>query len=201
MFNTQIISGFPGVGKTYFYKENPDLCIIDSDSSTFSWIEKGIRNPEFPNNYIDHIKSIIGNFSVIFVSSHKAVRDALRANNVAYILAYPDKSLKELYIERYQARGNDENFIKLIEQNWDAFIDEIENESYPTKIKLLQGQFLNGVISRKPHIVSCGGICTSQLDPYCGKHMSNEECPACNSVWQEAHKENVVKQQNALKSI
>ncbi|MEC0110434.1 hypothetical protein P4H27_26035 [Paenibacillus taichungensis] len=36
----------------------------------------------------------------------------------------------------------------------------------------------------------CQGICTSQIDDYCGMYMDGEECPACKSVWEAAHKEN-----------
>ena len=48
---TKIISGFPGIGKSYYHKLHPETT-LDSDSSEFSWIinEFGdkIRNPEFP---------------------------------------------------------------------------------------------------------------------------------------------------------
>lgn len=39
-------------------------------------------------------------------------------------------------------------------------------------------------------IVMCQGICTSQIDDYCGMHTREEECPACKSVWETAHREN-----------
>ena len=51
----KLISGFPGIGKTY-YKQKSELNVLDSDSSKFSWIEKDVRHPDFPQNYIDHIK-------------------------------------------------------------------------------------------------------------------------------------------------
>ena len=34
--------------------------MLDSDSSLFSWIEKGVRHPDFPDNYIKHIKETSG---------------------------------------------------------------------------------------------------------------------------------------------
>lgn len=63
---------------------------LDSDSSNFSWVkdENGNntkeRNPEFPKNYIEHIKSNIGKVDVIFVSSHKVVREALECYHYVY---------------------------------------------------------------------------------------------------------------------
>lgn len=125
---TKIISAFPGTGKTYFYRNNIDIC-IDSDSSDFSWIidDDGnkIRNPEFPSNYIEHIKDNIGEYEYILVSSHKVVRDALLNNCIFFYLIYPNYTLKELYLQRYKDRGNDQNFIDLVDKNWMDWIDEI----------------------------------------------------------------------------
>lgn len=50
---TVIISGFHGIGKSYFYNNNhKTLKISDSDSSKFD-------KKDFPNNYIKHIKKLI----------------------------------------------------------------------------------------------------------------------------------------------
>ena len=75
----KIISGFPAIGKSFLSKQNL-IKVLDSDSSTYSWIiENGekIRNKNFPNNYLEHIKENIGKVDVILVSSHKDVRQIL----------------------------------------------------------------------------------------------------------------------------
>ena len=144
MINTKVISAFPACGKTYCFKNKQECFkgILDSDSSEFSWIkdENGDntkeRNPDFPNNYIQHIKDNIGKVEIIFVSSHKEVRDALKENNIEYTLIYPDISYKEDWLWRFERRGNDESFIKFISDNWDSFIKDMDNEAYPSKIKL-----------------------------------------------------------------
>lgn len=143
---TTVISAFPGCGKTYFYNEYKNRGtfrgVIDSDSSEFSWVkdENGNntkeRNPEFPQNYIKHIKDNIGKVEVIFVSSHDIVRKALEDNNIEYTIVYPNKDQKEEFINRYIQRGNNKDFIKFISNNWDNFIDDIEKEIFPTKISL-----------------------------------------------------------------
>ena len=76
---TRIISAFPGTGKTYFHTHKGPLATADSDSSHFSWISKGVRHPEFPANYIEHINDLMGKVDYIFVSSHQDVRNALTA--------------------------------------------------------------------------------------------------------------------------
>ena len=127
---TKIISAFPGVGKTYYSNKHPDKA-LDSDSSNFSWtIENGqkIRSSEFPNNYIRHIKENIGKYEYIFVSSHKEVRKALKDNCLFFYLVFPQKMMKNEFIERYKDRGNSEDFIKLVSDNWEQWIDDCKFE-------------------------------------------------------------------------
>jgi len=132
MIKTRIISAFPGTGKTTYHKKHPDTT-LDSDSSNFSWVtENGekIRNPDFPANYIEHIKENIGKYEFIFVSSHKEVRDALKENCLFFYLIYPYKDKKEIYLQRYKDRGNQEAFIELLDKNWDAWIRDCQFEIY-----------------------------------------------------------------------
>jgi len=138
---TKIISGFPGIGKT-FYKQNSCLNVLDSDSSKFSWIEKGIRHPNFPQNYINHIKKNTNKVDIILVSSHKIVREALVNNNIGFTLIFPERNLKKEYIERFRNRGNDKSFINLLETSWDLFVDEMENQKNCKIIRLKSGEFL-----------------------------------------------------------
>nr|WP_288247507.1 hypothetical protein [uncultured Romboutsia sp.] len=149
--NTKVISGFPGVGKSYLFN-NTDLKVLDSDSSNFSWIKDSEgrntkeRNPDFPQNYIDHIKKNIGKVDIILTSSHDVVRKALKESCIDYILVHPNIRAKEEYIERYTQRGNDESFIKMINENWDKFIIDIENENFPIKIELDKFEYLSDLI-------------------------------------------------------
>lgn len=136
--NTKIISVFHACGKTYAFKKlnEKGYKILDSDSSQFSWcydynpvnsdkIEK-YRNPEFPKNYIQHIKENIGKVDYIFVSSHKEVRDALIENGIYFTLVYPGRKMKAEWVGRCFLRGSGEKFCQLIADNWDKWIDEME---------------------------------------------------------------------------
>jgi len=127
---TRIIAAFPGTGKTIYHQKHPDTT-LDSDSSSFSWIEKDgekVRNPDFPNNYIAHIKENIGKYEFIFVSTHREVREALLDNCVFFYLVYPDNNEKRKadFIKRYQERGSSESFIKHVSDNWEKWIRECE---------------------------------------------------------------------------
>lgn len=143
---TKVISGFPAVGKSYLYNNHKELKVLDSDSSKFSWESEGVRHPDFPNNYIRHIKRNLGVVDVIFVSSHKVVREALENNGIDYTIVYPNISLKGEYISRYINRGNDDSFIEFLNDNWEEFITDIENERFPVKVELQKGQYMKDVI-------------------------------------------------------
>jgi hypothetical protein len=124
---TKIISAFPGTGKTTYHLKHKDTT-LDSDSSNFSWVIDNsgnkVRNPDFPKNYIDHIKENIGKYEFIFVSSHKEVRDALLDACIFFYMVYPDRSRKNEFIERYKKRGDSKEFIKLVSNNWDMWMRE-----------------------------------------------------------------------------
>lgn len=156
--STLVISAFPGAGKTTLYNAMEELKkvntvfegqldILDSDSSQFSWIEPGVRHPDFPNNYIAHIKENIGKVDVIMTSTHKVVRDALKEAGINFVIVFPLRNLKEEYIERYLLRGSPDGFIKLMNEKWDDFITELKEEEYVNKINLMPGQFLGSILN------------------------------------------------------
>lgn len=164
MLNTIVISAFPGCGKSYFHKNNKEYVSLDSDSSNYSWIKDDhgnnttTRNPEFPNNYIKHIKDNIGKVDIIFVSSHDVVREALIENKIKHFAIYPCIELKDLYMNNYIKRGNDKNFIEMMDKNFNKFINSIEKSKHSlnvTKIVLDKSYpYLDNYIIK--HLVDIG---------------------------------------------
>ena len=150
MKNTKIISAFPACGKTYVFENFNDKVILDSDSSKFSWVmvaNQKVRNPDFPQNYIRYIKENIGKADYILVSTHENVRRALEEAGIDFYLIYPDRSLKEEWIGRCFLRGSGEKFCQLIADNWDNWIDGLEEDSKKHKfMKLLNNEYLSHVI-------------------------------------------------------
>lgn len=141
-FKSKIVAAFPGTGKSTYFREN-ERC-LDSDSSNFSWIvdENGIktRNPEFPLNYIEHIKENMINDEIdwIFISSHKEVRDLLIENEIPYYLVFPNVELKEEYLYRYIMRGSPQSFVDLLDSKWEEWLGECEEleSEFVRKIEL-----------------------------------------------------------------
>lgn len=140
--NTKIYCVFPACGKTWLCEQQKHfgVSIMDSDSSQFSWIYlnrdeqaqtntavRRIRNPEFPENYIAHIKSSIGKCDYIFVSTHLAVRKALESDGIDFTIVYPDHSCKAEWVGRCYIReqnGEKGCSAAAMLDNWDLWISE-----------------------------------------------------------------------------
>jgi hypothetical protein len=137
---TKVYSAFPGVGKTTYFNTT-DKNVLDSDSSKFD-------KKNFPANYIEHIERNIQDPKVdkILVSSHKDVRDALVKKGIPYVLVYPNREIKDEYIQRYKDRGNNDTFVDLLDKNWDNWMDEMDNQEGCYKVKIGSGQYLTDVI-------------------------------------------------------
>lgn len=141
MKRTIVVAAFPGCGKTYMFnnRNGEKYTMLDSDSSQFSWIinESGEkeRNPDFPANYIEHIKENIGKVDVIFVSTYDTVLDALYNAAIPHFIIKPQLNMKNNFIKRYEERGNDESFIKFISSNWVNFLEAL-NRRYSVMCRL-----------------------------------------------------------------
>ena len=129
-----VISAFPGCGKTHFFNRHKEyMRVLDSDSSMFSWIynDDGAkeRHPDFPDNYIRHIKENLDIQDIIFVSSHAQVRKALHDAGIEFVLVFPSTDLKEQWLWRLHDRGSSEEFVDLIRINWDRWLKECYDDT------------------------------------------------------------------------
>ena len=152
-----IISGFAGIGKTTFAKTHPDNA-IDLESSDYKWIfddsikgmgveeRKGqtqkIPNPEYPGNYIKAIKEANESYDFVFICMDADVRRMLEAENISYAVAYPTKECKGEYIKRYEDRNNNPNFVKLLKDQFDGWVEALY-EFKGTQIQLHPGEYLS----------------------------------------------------------
>lgn len=145
MIFTQVIAGFPGVGKTWLL-ENSTTPVSDSDSSRFSWESPGVRHPEWPRNYVEHVRGQMPVSSYVLVSTHKEVREALLQAEIPFTLVYPGLTMKEEYLQRYWDRGSTGGFVKLLEQNYESWIRELLDQQGCDHVILGPGQYLGDVL-------------------------------------------------------
>ena len=137
-------SVFPLCGKTY--SSNKDgIDAIDSDSSSYSWIEingKKERNPDFPKNYIRHIKDVMINHDYVFVSSHQEVRNALSQEGISFNLVYPHRNCLDEWINRYKNREYNGFSLQVLIDNWEKWLNELDSQNCERRIILNENEFL-----------------------------------------------------------
>lgn len=136
-----VISAMPLVGKTSYCAKHDDS--KDLESSLYSRKQDNTRNEEFPGNYINMLKYhlVNNNWKYIFVACHQVVRDALIADNIKFYILYPTKDRKEELLNLARERGNHEDFIKKLDENWDAWISALEQE--PNAYALGPNEFIS----------------------------------------------------------
>lgn len=137
-----IYSVFAGMGKTTLADTvDSNSSYLDLESSDYQWIwereasdnieeRKGSlhkrKNPEFPGNYlraIEHASEELGYH--VLISSQPEVLQGLADIQLPFITVTPSASLKDEYITRFTRRGNPESFIKLMDNNFDNFTNDL----------------------------------------------------------------------------
>lgn len=137
-----IISAMPLLGKSTYCREKEHNS-LDLESSTYSRNQDGSRNEEFPGNYVNVLKwhLVNMNWKYIFVACHEIFRNAMKEDKIKFITLYPAKERKEELLQLARERGNHEDFIKALDENWDAWISKLEQE--PDAYKLDPNEFIS----------------------------------------------------------
>lgn len=146
-----VVVGFPGIGTTEFadkmYKID-DLNVHDIELSSSVWMRDDYDSDKYlPIGYINKIKHLVAlnEYNIIFVSCYEHVRKALDAANIPFVVMYPDKSLKDIYLERYK-ESEDDKLLKVMTDKFEKFIDDIDNEEYKNGVKLkIKNNVLNHI--------------------------------------------------------
>lgn len=143
---TKIISAFPGTGKSYFTSISGQKNIVDLDSGDFTLgyaADGKIRNPDFPDNYLRAIKKCIGKADILFVGCQPETIATLKQEGILFTLVYPERGLKNEYINRFRERRNQRSFINLLNRNWDLFLDFLESQKDCEHIMLGSEQYIS----------------------------------------------------------
>lgn len=128
-----IIIGYQGIGKSTLARESKGF--IDLESSTF--YATGKRPDDWHCYYCKIAENLSEQGYVVFVSSHKAVRDYFKKSNERAVIICPDISLKEKWIsklhERFERCSTNKNLRawKGAERYFDENIKDLMNEGIP----------------------------------------------------------------------
>lgn len=144
----KVICGFSGVGKSTAEQRNRR--IHDLESSGWSWdfnTEPPKRKRDFPANYIDYLERLMEESasSAFLLSCHEEVRRELRVRGIPYVIVMPHPQLKNEYLKRYLHRGSDIEFIKYMNDAWDAMIASCQEDSAPI-IYLDSGEYISDLL-------------------------------------------------------
>lgn len=96
-----IVIGYQGIGKSTISKSDP-LCV---DLKSADFFVAGVRDCDWYKPYCNIARSLSEQGKIVFVSSHKDVRDRLYfigAKDV--VCVYPCEELKDKWIEKLKSR-------------------------------------------------------------------------------------------------
>jgi len=116
-----IICGFPGTGKSMMAKFSR---WVDLESTPF---EKDWER------YAKVAKHMSDNGYTVMVSTHRELLAMFEQMEVSYTVIIPPITDKEIYLNRYDMRGNSYDFIRQLDTNWQQWISEIVEK--PTVLK------------------------------------------------------------------
>ena len=95
-----IIVGYPGIGKSTL--AGRDHRFIDLESSNFK-IE-GERSEDWCKVYCKVAEDLSRQGYIVFVSSHLAVREALRGSRETVVAVFPSDALKDIWLAKLENR-------------------------------------------------------------------------------------------------
>lgn len=128
-----IIIGYPGIGKSTL--AGKDHKFIDLESSNFKIEDE--RSEDWYKVYCKVAEDLSRQGYIVFVSSHLAVREALRGSQETVAVAYPVGSLEKEWIAKLKDRYEQTNSYKdrmAYERARDHFYEDIVGLlNYPTR--------------------------------------------------------------------
>lgn len=145
---------FTAAGKTSLSKKYSN--VIDMESTIYKYMEskedeskKGtIRklNTDWPQNYFSALNQVKNEYDYILISD-EVCNEFLKNNNYEYWWVYPNKNLKEEYLNRCKKRGNNQKFIYWYSKSWDKWIENCKKDKLASRhIELKSNEYLENVL-------------------------------------------------------
>lgn len=178
-----IYAAYAGTGKSYFCQEHPeaiDLICMPFKYTNLPEIYGSIESDRKGEQVKANQELILRSHWVLYyywaikyllyycpeipivIPTIDLILNFLEADQIPYMLIYPEKNLKDEYEKRYRNRGNTEEFLDIFIGQWEFRIEELEQRNSPlTKhIVLQEEQYLSDVIK-----------CVSGCDVYKAKQI------------------------------
>ena len=158
------VYSYTATGKSSLGKKYAN--VIDMESTMYKYgtlteneKAKGTKreiNKLYPANYFEALNQVKNKFDYILISD-SICTEWLIKNKIQYWQVYPNKRLKEEYLNRMKIRGNNQNFIDYQGKMWKEWIDGCKNDKNASKhIELQAGQYLEDVL---PNLILKENLC------------------------------------------
>ena len=156
---SKFIYAFPATGKTQVAMKYKN--IIELSSENYHWLDikngtsegnKGqfkMVNPKWPNNFYNKIKELDKQDELLVLITHSA---SVICQNlcIPYMIIYPHIDCKNEYIERMKKRGNKDNVVKNMKNNFENYVANCMSDNYAQKhIVLNRGEYLEDALLRE----------------------------------------------------
>lgn len=112
-----IVCGFPGTGKSMMARRS-------------NWVD--LESTPFKKNwllYAEVAKHMSDNGYTVMVSTHRELLEMLEQIETSYTVVVPPICDEEVYIRRYDMRGNSYEFIQTLRANWKNWLHDIITHS------------------------------------------------------------------------
>jgi hypothetical protein len=153
-----IIAGFATCGKSFLGKKYSN--VIDLESSNFKHSNvgfenipvekrKGIKrkiNKKWPYNYYQAIMEATEKYDIILVQLKPEHFDYFDKNNIKYSIAYPNINNWEDVMTKCIKRGNNENFIRRLENVFVPFYEDCLKRNYENLYIIDKNETLESVL-------------------------------------------------------
>lgn len=136
---TKIIAAWCGTGKS-FICERTNLNAIEIEY--WKYKERMLQNA-----YIKEVKRQMGTVEYILISTEPDGLRLLCNHGIEIILVYPEKGLRNEYLDRYIDRDSPYEFIGTFMKHWDIWIDELKEQDYCSHTILKSGEYLQNVLN------------------------------------------------------
>ena len=158
-----IIAAHAGTGKTRFanlvYDAVDFICMpykyyLPDGTLSYEEVEESKADltlelrEEWPGNYIKAVINQYNENRYVIIPPIKQVLEALREEEIPYILCYPKRSDKDEYERRYRERGNSESFLDIFIGHWDSFLDLMESDPGKHHIVMESDEYLTDLLPR-----------------------------------------------------
>lgn len=158
MAQGMIIVGFATIGKSFLGKKYRN--VIDLESSYYKHNDrelesfsvearKGIKrkvNPEWPENYYKAIQEAVKKYDVVLVQLKPEHFDYFDENHIKYRIAYPNIHDWEGVKKKCIDRGNNENFIRRLEEVFVPYYEDCLQRNYEKFYILDENETLESVL-------------------------------------------------------